>query len=86
MLAAAAERAFGKTLAGSCRTPLAAYAIPRDGGLWLRGLVASRDGRAVLRGERAAQAATPREAEALGEALAAELLARGAAAVLGGRP
>jgi hydroxymethylbilane synthase len=83
-LATTAERAFGRKLAGSCRTPLAAYATRRGGELWLRGLVASRDGRTVLRGERAAGAATAREAEALGAALGAELLARGAAAILAG--
>jgi len=81
-LATAAERAFGRTLAGSCRTPLAAYAIRRDREFWLRGLVASRDGRSVLRGERAAVVATVHDAEALGEALGEELLARGAAAIL----
>jgi len=81
-LATTAERAFGHKLAGSCRTPLAAYAIRRGRELWLRGLVASRDGRAVLRGERAAVVATAREAETLGEALGAELSARGAAAIL----
>jgi hydroxymethylbilane synthase len=81
-LATAAERAFGHKLAGSCRTPLAAYAIRRDRELWLRGLVASRDGRAVLRGERAAVVSTVSEAAALGEALGAELVARGAAAIL----
>jgi len=81
-LATAAERAFGHKLAGSCRTPLAAYAVRRKSELWLRGLVASRDGRAVLRGDRAAVVATPREAEVLGEALGAELAARGAAAIL----
>ena len=83
-LATAAERAFGKKLAGSCRTPLAAYAVPRDGELWLRALVASRDGRSVLRGQRAARAAALGEAEALGEALGVELIARGAMAVLAG--
>jgi hydroxymethylbilane synthase len=83
-LATAAERAFGKKLAGSCRTPLAAYALQRDGELWLRALVATRDGRSVLRGQRAARAATVGEAEALGEALGVELIARGAMAVLAG--
>jgi len=81
-LAAAAERAFGKKLAGSCRTPLAAYAIESDGEPWLRGLVASRDGRSVLRGERAAKVSTTHDAQALGEALAAEFLDRGAAGIL----
>jgi porphobilinogen deaminase len=50
--------------------------------LWLRGLVASRDGSQVLRGERVAAASTVEEAAALGEALGAEFLQRGAAAML----
>jgi len=50
--------------------------------LWLRGLVASRDGRRVLRGERFAPAGTVEEAAALGESLGAEFLDRGAAAML----
>jgi len=83
-LATAAERAFGKKLAGSCRTPLAAYAIRRDGELWLRALVASRDGRSVLRGQRAASAATVHDADALGQALGVELIDRGALAILAG--
>jgi hydroxymethylbilane synthase len=82
-LAAIAERAFGRKLAGSCRTPLAAYAVMLDGVLALKGLVASRDGRAVLRGERSGKVAADEEAQALGEALASDLIARGATAVLG---
>jgi hydroxymethylbilane synthase len=80
--ATVAERAFGRVLAGNCRTPLAAYAMERGPQLWLRGLVASRDGSKVLRGERTASAATLDEAAALGEALGAEFLQRGAAAML----
>jgi hydroxymethylbilane synthase len=82
-LATTAERAFGRTLAGDCRTPLAAYAMMRDGELWLRALVAGRDGRRVLRGERAARVADAAEAHALGEGFGSELLARGATAILG---
>ena len=81
-LAITAERAFGHRLAGSCRTPLAAYACPRGGGLWLRGLVASRDGRRVLRGERSMVVADTRDAAALGDALGRDFLTRGAAAIL----
>ena len=81
-LATAAERAFGRKLAGSCHTPLAAYAVARDGALWLRGLIASRDGRRVLRGERSAIVAASADAVALGESLGDEFLARGAAAIL----
>jgi hydroxymethylbilane synthase len=51
-IAVTAERAFARRLSASCHTPLAAYAQFRDDRLWLRGLVASRDGRQVLRGER----------------------------------
>jgi hydroxymethylbilane synthase len=82
-LATAAERAFGRVLAGDCRTPLAAYAIQRDGELWLRALTASPDGRRVLRGERAGRCADADDARAIGEALGVEFLARGAAAILG---
>ena len=82
--ATAAERAFGRVLAGDCRTPLAAYATQRDGELWLRALIASRDGRQVLRGERTGRCAAVDDAHALGEALGAEFLARGAAAILRG--
>ncbi|HEY2862164.1 MAG TPA: hydroxymethylbilane synthase [Casimicrobiaceae bacterium] len=82
--ATSAERAFGRVLAGNCRTPLAAYATQRGAQLWLRGLVASRDGSQVLRGERAAAAAAVADAEALGAALGGEFLQRGAAAMLAG--
>ncbi|HKE39643.1 MAG TPA: hydroxymethylbilane synthase [Casimicrobiaceae bacterium] len=81
-LATTAERAFGKSLAGDCHTPLAAYATLRGNQLWLRGLIASRDGRTVLRGERSAVATTSAAAQALGDALGADLIARGAAKIL----
>jgi Porphobilinogen deaminase len=77
-----AERAFGRVLAGNCRTPLAAYATDRGSQLWLRGLVASRGGSQGLRGARFAAAGTIEEAAALGEALGTEFLRRGAAAML----
>ena len=54
-LATTAERAFSRALSGSCHTPLAAYAEWEEGRLWLRGLLASRDGSDVLRGEREAR-------------------------------
>jgi hydroxymethylbilane synthase len=77
-LAVTAERAFSRALSGSCRTPLAAHATWREGTLWLRGLIARQDGREVLRGERTSQAVDAAGADALGDALAAEFLARGA--------
>jgi hypothetical protein len=45
-------------------------------------LIAARDGRQVLRGERVARVADAPEARALGDALGAEFLARGAKAIL----
>jgi hydroxymethylbilane synthase len=87
LLAVTAERAFSRALSGSCHTPLAGYALFRDGELWLRGLLATRDGSDVLRGERSAALdadhGDPAAAEALGQALAADLLALGAARFLG---
>jgi hydroxymethylbilane synthase len=80
--ATAAERAFGRKLAASCRTSLAAYAVGRDGALWLRGFIASRDGRHALRAERSMAVADIHDAEALGGALGDEFLGRGAAAIL----
>ena len=77
-LATTAERAFSRALSGSCHTPLAAHATHRHGALWLRGLLASRDGKEVMRGEREAQIADAVAADALGRALADEFIARGA--------
>jgi hydroxymethylbilane synthase len=78
-LATAAERAFSRSLSGSCRTPLAAYGSWQEGALWLRGLIASADGREVMRAEATETIADIDAAEALGVALAEDLLARGAA-------
>ena len=77
-LAAAAERAFSRELGGSCRTPLAAYAEWEEGRLWLRGLIASRDGRDVLRGEVDGEVDDAVAAESLGQALAARFMRQGA--------
>jgi hydroxymethylbilane synthase len=77
-LATTAERAFSRALSGSCRTALAAYATWQEGTLWLRGLIASSDGREVLRAEREAEVVDADAAETLGATLAADLLSRGA--------
>jgi hydroxymethylbilane synthase len=78
-LAATAERAFSRSLGGSCHTPLAAYAEWEEGTLWLRGLLAGRDGRDVLRGDVEAHVTDTDAAERLGIELADDFLARGAA-------
>ena len=77
-IATTAERSFARHLSGSCHTPLAAYAIFVREELWLRGLLASRDGATVLRGERRARCDDAEAAAALGHALAEEFIAGGA--------
>jgi hydroxymethylbilane synthase len=76
---ALAERAFLGGLAAGCHTPVAGYACADAHGLTLTGLVASLDGRTVVR---SAVSGPGSSAEALGRKLAEELLARGAAALL----
>ena len=77
-LATTAERSFSRALGGSCRTPLAAYAEWEEDRLWLRGLLANRDGSEVMRGEMDMQVTDVAEARALGAALADQFLTRGA--------
>jgi hydroxymethylbilane synthase len=78
-LATTAERAFSRALGGSCHTPLAAYAEWEEGTLWLRGLLAGRDGKDILRGEVDADVDGIDAAQELGQALADDFLSRGAA-------
>ncbi|MCL6592687.1 MAG: hydroxymethylbilane synthase [Alicyclobacillus sp.] len=72
--AARAERALLTALNGGCQVPLAGYAqtLP-DGGVWLRGLVASLDGRWCVRAE--ARGSDP---EAVGREVARRLREQGA--------
>jgi hydroxymethylbilane synthase len=75
-----AERAFLVALEGDCNVPLAAYAEPLDAGrLRLRALVASLDGRALVRAEREASRA---DAAAAGRDAGREVLANGGAEIL----
>ena len=74
-----AERGFLARIEGGCQVPIAGHATLRDGGVHLRGLVASLDGKTVIRGERSG---TREDARKVGEALAEDLLSRGAAAIL----
>jgi len=78
-LRVAAERAFNRTLAGSCQVPIAGYAVLDGDELYLRGLVGEPDGSEILRAERRGSSAQARE---LGEELAGELLERGADRIL----
>src|SRR3990170_86685 len=69
-----AERAFLHRLEGGCQVPIAAYATLSGGQLCLEGLVASVDGKTVIRDRVQGKS---REAHALGVQLAERLLARG---------
>jgi hydroxymethylbilane synthase len=72
-----AERAVSRALGGNCSLPLAAYAETKGSGMLLRALVASGDGRRVLRAQ-----AEGADADALGAAVADELRRRGADEIL----
>ena len=75
-IALAAERAFLAVLDGSCRTPIAGYAVVSAGSLVFRGLIARPDGSAVLETERRGAAA---DAVELGADGGRELKARAGA-------
>jgi hydroxymethylbilane synthase len=74
-----AERALLRSLGRGCQVPIAAHATVREGRLRLDGLVASLDGSQVMRDSNEGDAA---QAGAVGEALAARMLERGAASLL----
>lgn len=74
-----AERAVSRALGGSCALPLGAYAELQAGRLRLRTLIASADGRRVLRTDSAGEASDP---EGLGNQAAEELRRRGAEGIL----
>ncbi len=72
-VAAAAERALLAVLDGSCRTPIAALAVPEGPAIFLRALLVRPDGTGLLRTERRGGRA---DAAALGSDAARELRAR----------
>jgi hydroxymethylbilane synthase len=74
-----AERGFLARIEGGCQVPIAGHATVHGGRVSMRALVASLDGKQVIRGERSGPAA---EARQLGVALAEELLSKGADAIL----
>jgi len=74
-----AERAMNRKLQGGCQVPIGAYAVMKEDQIWLRGLVGALDGQQIIRAEISGPKA---QAEALGEQLAEQLLAQGAAAIL----
>jgi hydroxymethylbilane synthase len=74
-----AERGFSRALAGSCTVPLGAYALRDGDNINMTGFVASVDGKQMLRENITGLAAN---ADAVGRALAAKLVARGADKIL----
>jgi len=77
--AVSAERAFLESLEGGCQVPIGVYGEIAQGNLRLRGLIASLDGRKMVRDE---AHGNPDEPEALGRALARRLLDAGGGAIL----
>lgn len=74
-----AERALNRALQGGCQVPIAAHATLEGQTIRLRALVGTVDGTRILH----AGGSGPRDApERLGESVAAQLLADGAAAIL----
>lgn len=80
-LTTTAERAVTETLGANCQSPVASFATLDDDELILTALVASPDGRQILR---EVATGSKRNAALLGQALAERLLEQGAAALLGG--
>ncbi len=74
-----AERALLGALAGTCSVPVAGWAEGVDGSIRLHGLVASGDGRVVVRAHRQGD-----DPEVLGAALAAHLMGEGGGAAIEG--
>lgn len=74
-----AERAMNRRLEGGCQVPIGCFAIHQEGQLYLRGLVASTDGKQILRDEIRGPV---EQAEAMGVTLAERLLAAGADQIL----
>lgn len=79
VLTTAAERSVARFLGASCHSPLASYAVAGDQGVTLTALVASLDGRTVLR-QQVSGAAD--EAEQLGHQVGRRLLDLGGARLL----
>jgi hydroxymethylbilane synthase len=80
---ALAEREFLGCLGASCNSPMAAHTVLDGSRLRMNGLVASEDGRKVLRASGLGATDAP---ERLGRQLAESLLEQGAASVAALRP
>jgi hydroxymethylbilane synthase len=78
-LACLAERSFLRALGGGCQLPIAAHAVLEGDELAMDGLVASQDGKQIVRDTLSGKAT---EAELLGTQLAERLISLGANSLL----
>lgn len=78
-IAVEAERAFARKLGADCKTPIAAHARFESGKLSIEGMVATPDGKLLVRSR---LVTTGLGAKEVGETLAKDLLSKGAATVL----
>ncbi len=74
-----AERTFLERLEGGCQVPIAGYGEIKGGALFLKGLIASIDGKRLIKSETVGD---PDEPEELGEKVARKLLDSGGEAIL----
>ncbi len=81
MVVANAERAVARVLEATCQVPLAAHAVLENGMVHLRSVVGTTDGRESIQ---AAGKAPAKDAVALGERVAADLLRNGAVKIIAG--
>lgn len=77
VLALAAERGFLRRLGSSCQLPVAALARWADGTMSLDGLIASPDGRQLIRDRQTTELDSNEAAANFGQSLASDLLERG---------
>ena len=80
-LATVAERSFLKAIGGSCKMPVGALAVIEGNTMTLTGMVASPDGKTILRGSVSLSDTFPL---GMGQQLADILMAQGAGRLLGG--
>jgi len=79
-VAVAGERGFLQQIEGDCTVPLAVYLTEKgEGRVWFRGLIASLDGKRVVRAE---EEVASSEAAAAGRRIAQAILERGGAEIL----
>ena len=78
-IAVEAERAFARELGADCKTPIAAHARFESGKLSIEGMVATPNGKMLVRSRLVTAGLDAKE---VGETLAKDLLSKGAAAVL----